>query len=320
MEIGYKLTYPFNSVNVFKAFEFVVANNKAYKIDKIDTQAGTMLIKSGMSLTSWGEDILFTFIAFNDVETTFSLYANPKFGNDALTKAKCQKRVDDLIDKVQQALVLHVNGGNNFKVINHSVESETQNLDSNEKPQTAEEAYVQKLKQKMHSLSLTGFETFLGRKEIKYIPEVLMEGEEVEALVQGTMEDKNGILFVSNKRLIFLDRGLMYGTKLHTYLLSQVGGIEFSSGLIFSKIKIHSSGKPETTIDHVVKDQGKRFVDYVNKKLVEISDAKNTLSPPVFINQNSVSDELAKLASLKTSGVLTDEEFANAKAKLLSNL
>ncbi len=62
-----------------------------------------------------------------------------------------------------------------------------------------------------------------------------------------------------------------------------------------------------------IKDIFSIILDMVDKN---IAMQKN--SPVIQQNSNSVADELAKLAKLKESGVLTEEEFNAQKAKLLS--
>lgn len=55
---------------------------------------------------------------------------------------------------------------------------------------------------------MDGGSKFLGRKEIKALPGILWEDESVERLIQGTYESGNGVLVATNKRLMFVDKGI----------------------------------------------------------------------------------------------------------------
>jgi hypothetical protein len=59
--------------------------------------------------------------------------------------------------------------------------------------------------------------------------------------------------------------------------------------------------------------------DAIVSRNAAVDAASALLSPPAtaLVHGNSVADELAKLAELHSSGVLTDEEFAAQKAKIL---
>ena len=52
--------------------------------------------------------------------------------------------------------------------------------------------------------------------------------------------------------------------------------------------------------------------------IIDIVDKKQTQSPVSSSSSGSVADELAKLAKLKESGILTEEEFNAQKMKLLN--
>ncbi|TEA79811.1 superinfection immunity protein [Allopusillimonas ginsengisoli] len=60
------------------------------------------------------------------------------------------------------------------------------------------------------------------------------------------------------------------------------------------------------------------------KHAVEAPRAEEVTSPPrspnaqTYTSTSSVADQLTKLATLKEKGILTDEEFASQKAKLLA--
>lgn len=54
--------------------------------------------------------------------------------------------------------------------------------------------------------NIDGASKLLGRKEIKELPSILWEDENIERLVQGFYNGGLGILVATNKRLIFVDK------------------------------------------------------------------------------------------------------------------
>jgi Bacterial PH domain len=55
---------------------------------------------------------------------------------------------------------------------------------------------------------LPGGKGFLGRKEVKQLPTILWEDEKVENIIRGFYANGTGILVATNKRLVFVDKGL----------------------------------------------------------------------------------------------------------------
>ena len=67
------------------------------------------------------------------------------------------------------------------------------------------------------AFTLIGISVFFGKREIKELPDILMEGEKSENMIQGTLENGSGILVCTNKRVIFIDKGLLSGLKVVDY-------------------------------------------------------------------------------------------------------
>ena len=52
---------------------------------------------------------------------------------------------------------------------------------------------------------------FFTKKELYYLPEVLMENEPVLAYTSGFMDGNTWLITLTDRRIIFLDKGLIYG-------------------------------------------------------------------------------------------------------------
>ncbi len=113
---------------------------------------------------------------------------------------------------------------------------------------------------------LDGTSKLLGFKEIGELPNILWEDEKVEAIIQGRYADRNGILVATNKRLIFVEKGLLWGLRVEDFEYSKVSSIQYNAGLILGKITVFAAGN-KAEIDQVPKQQGKTFTDYVRARM-----------------------------------------------------
>lgn len=166
--------------------------------------------------------------------------------------------------------------------------------------------------------NLHGLENFLGRKEINELPSILWHDETIENIVQGTYNNGNGILVATNRRLVFVDKGLLFGLKVEDFAYDKISSIQYETGLIFGKITIYTSGN-KAVVDNVIKAKLRVFGDSIRAK---ISASKSPVGKDVHVSSVAtdtlnVADQLERLAKLLQQGILTDEEFAAQKKKLL---
>ena len=154
-------------------------------------------------------------------------------------------------------------------------------------------------------------DTFGTKKEIRYLPEILAEDETLEGITSGLMGGNTWLIALTNKRIIFLDKGMIYGLKQKEIPLNKVNSIEQKTGIVFGEIGIWD-GASQMQIKNVYKNTVKTFVLSVNKA---ISDAKK--SPRFSAPQTDLASQVEKLASLRDEGILTEEEFSDQKRKLL---
>lgn len=158
---------------------------------------------------------------------------------------------------------------------------------------------------------------FFGKKEIKELPNILWEDEKLEKLVQGFYTKGNGVLVATNKRLIFIDKGLLYGVRVEDFPYDKISSIQYSTGMVLGKITIFTSGN-NAVIEQIDKSQVKIFAEYVRAR---ISGVKEHASLPTSTNEQIDDDfinKLERLAKLKEQGILTEEEFTQQKNRILN--
>ena len=158
----------------------------------------------------------------------------------------------------------------------------------------------------------------LKRKEIREIPRILADNEKLDNIVQGIYNKGIGILISTNRRLVFIDKGLLYGLKVEDFPLDKITSIQYETGLLMGKLKIHTSGNI-AVIDNVEKGSVRKFAEFVRDK-IENKTSENNSNQVTDNKEPDIMDKLEKLGKLRDNGILTEEEFNEQKVKLLSQM
>jgi len=170
------------------------------------------------------------------------------------------------------------------------------------------------IRTQIQSLGLDNSSAFWGRKEINELPEILNIDESIDNIIQGTYNNGQGILVSTNRRLVFVDKGLLYGLKVEDFPLDKITSIQYETGMVFGKVKIHTSGNT-ANIENVDKNSARKFAEFIRNKLSEPKPTVITSKP-----EPDVLEQLAKLGKLHESGILSEQEFSEQKKKLLDKL
>ncbi|MFK0666612.1 PH domain-containing protein [Aeromonas salmonicida] len=163
-----------------------------------------------------------------------------------------------------------------------------------------------------------GDDMFFTKKELNHLPEILLNGERVISFTSGLMDGNTWLITLTDKRVIFLDKGILFGLKQAIIDLDKVNAVSGETGLLLGSISIQD-GATTRTIKNV---QKKTVVNFTNK----IRDAIEARKVNSVTHSNSMRPtedfdlitQLERLASLKEKGVLTQDEFDQQKAKLLN--
>lgn len=167
---------------------------------------------------------------------------------------------------------------------------------------------------------------FYTRKEIDYLPKILGEGERILALTSGFMQNRTWLAVCTDRRILFVDRGMFFGTRQVQINLDRLQTIEFDVGLFFGSIRVVDAGSA-MSIGMVYKPSVAPFVRAVQeamdhyKRNMAYDLARATTNALGTANQtgNRMLNELERLAKLKADGHLSEAEYATAKAKLLAH-
>lgn len=170
----------------------------------------------------------------------------------------------------------------------------------------------------------------LTAKEMKALPDQLQEGEVVFAFTAGiipNLGDGNStdllpstwLVVLTDRRFLFLDAALLSNSiDVHSILHKNVQGVLATQGFLLGKISIET-GSRSTIVDNCRKATVKIIGDLANDWLQVLEERKSAPQAPAGPEETGL-DKLKKLAALKELGVVTQEEFDAAKAKVLAEL
>jgi|SRR5476651_1283055 len=159
-----------------------------------------------------------------------------------------------------------------------------------------------------------GDDQFFTKKELNHLPEILADGEQILAFTSGLMDANTWLITLTDRRIIFLDKGMIYGLKQTTIDLDKINAVSGETGIFFGKIKIEDGAK-EREIRNVWK---KTVVRFTNKARDAIEARKRPQHQAAPTNADDFVSKLERLAGLKDKGILSQQEFDQQKAKLLA--
>lgn len=166
------------------------------------------------------------------------------------------------------------------------------------------------------------------RRCLAEIDGMLLSAEVPLALVFGQSanasgKDTIGALVLTSDRLIYHGRLLgQHGTS--AFRLDQVDSVSSTSGMLLGSVNVSVAGAA-FRLDKANKMDAAAFTQQATKTVDAYRQRPAAMPPPPPSNPppsnpsspTLIADELRKLAELRDAGVLNDEEFGHAKARLL---
>jgi hypothetical protein len=165
---------------------------------------------------------------------------------------------------------------------------------------------------------------FYTRKEIRYLPKILGDHERILAVTSGYMNKHTWLCVCTDKRVIFLDRGMLWGLRQIQMNLDRIQAIDSSYTIFFGRIRVWD-GASAIEVGLVLKSSIAPFVrtvqeamDHYKRQMVHDMVGHATAATTPAHTPSPWLTELERLAQMKDSGQITPEEFTTAKAKLLA--
>lgn len=156
--------------------------------------------------------------------------------------------------------------------------------------------------------------------------------EEIKALIGGRFRADTsrlsghfGIAGNSNKRVMFLDKGILGSTEVMEISYRNIEAITYSTGTLMGGIQVTGRGVASFRLEDIPdKDALQPFADCVRGYITGATNGPAPVTSPTAmttpaVDQTAISplDEIERLAELTAKGILTEEEFAAKKKQLL---
>jgi hypothetical protein len=156
------------------------------------------------------------------------------------------------------------------------------------------------------------------RREIRKLSGKLGDREEVVNLARGKYDGKQGLLIVTDRRVLFVEEGVVR-SRIEDFPYERVSSVQTERGVVHGKVIIFASGN-KAEIDNIMpKDRAVEIGDYTRAKISRSLDADRPQTPPPA-PPSDPAERLAKLARLRDSGVISEEEFESQKSRILSEI
>lgn len=161
-------------------------------------------------------------------------------------------------------------------------------------------------------------------RSLKAIEQNVEPGEKVFRIAAGVrggnvMTSEKGLMVLTDHKLIFLHEGVVRSSQ-ESIPLDLITGVAVRKGLAWSDIKTTGAQSNET-ITQVNKSDADAMAADLKTRLAErargFMPVFDTSREPSGTSTGGVADELDKLTSLRDRGILTEEEFAAQKARIL---
>ncbi|QQQ80827.1 PH domain-containing protein [Saccharothrix sp. 6-C] len=154
-------------------------------------------------------------------------------------------------------------------------------------------------------------------REIKRLLEYLWEGEQVELMAAGAYGPGQGLVVLTDRRLLFVKDGI--GRQVtEDFPIEKISSIQWSSGMALGNLIVFASGN-KAEIKNMNKKDGKQIADTVRNRLSSSPAPVATRSKPA-VAEPDVFDQLRKLGELRDAGIVTTDEFEAKKRELLARL
>ncbi|MEN4762046.1 PH domain-containing protein [Chryseobacterium sp. C39-AII1] len=184
--------------------------------------------------------------------------------------------------------------------------------------------------------------------EVKELVNILDKDERLIAIAEGKYLYNNleGVLVATQRRVIFFDKKFFGGVDKNEFILEKISSIDHSSSLLTSSLKLNVSGavvefklynksaakdfdnairnvrqKPQT--QNIPQNQASANSFYGTQKSPEPQSYHKPQTAASNVKKESaevIFQQLERLGKLREMGVLTEEEFAEQKKKLLERL
>ena len=151
-------------------------------------------------------------------------------------------------------------------------------------------------------------------RELRTLPALLGEDERVLDLTQGEHDGSRGLIAVTDRRVMFVDDGIVR-TRVEELPHEEIASVECSSSIRSGTLTILASAGQVVFENVMPRRQAEEVAELIRARM-GAEPAQAPPSPPA----GDPFETLRKLGELRDAGVLTQDEFDEHKRSILSRL
>jgi hypothetical protein len=153
-----------------------------------------------------------------------------------------------------------------------------------------------------------------GRRQTRYLADILDQGESVLAVGAGVLATKPGIVALTGRRLVFVRQGSALA-ELVEFPISAVTALSPRSQRGGEGLTVAQAGTLAS-----ISQMGPGQADLIAAAFADLKGASAPVDATADAPPADPIAQIERLASLRDKGILSEEEFQTQKAKLLSRL
>ena len=102
--------------------------------------------------------------------------------------------------------------------------------------------------------------------EIKELPHILQKDESIERIASGVYDGRKGILAATEKRLLFICKGLIFSLKIYDFPYDAIKSIKPTTGFNLGDLDITTAGG-SICVELIDKPLLKGLVEYIGNRI-----------------------------------------------------
>lgn len=163
---------------------------------------------------------------------------------------------------------------------------------------------------------LGGIDDRFIKTELEHLNQVMTYGETIHGITRVYTrlfgnEDRSWCVVITDKRLMFLSRGKRH-LEHHEIDITKINSVTYKKGWLLGEIQTNA-----VTITNVEKSDVQKIAETIMDLVSKAKEVRPILEHSGD-KRGDVVSELERLASLRNQGILSDDEFSQLKAKILS--
>lgn len=193
---------------------------------------------------------------------------------------------------------------------NAASQQQEQQVQANEAEQ---QQRLQVIEEQLQEAGATDF--FGTKKEVRQLPDIIDidGGEQIRFAASGIVEGNTVLVVCTNRRVLFIDSGMIFGRKSSEIPLDSINATSYSKGLVLGSISV-TNGAKTTVIESLQKDDAVKLNSVLQQVTAEF---KNQLHNATTAAPTSDLSQLRELKGLLDDGIITQDEFDAKKKQIL---